>query len=1128
MAVQSVLGRLYPTFALLLSAWIGVAIPVDAQLDGHVVSQRKSPLAEASVSADLDADGREDLVVASINYEEIVWHRNEIGTSGADSDGFGTARTIVSGANDIQWVGTANVDGSGGADLVLLLEDGIAWRKNQIGTSSTDPFGERKLITGRTADQYIENFEFTDLTGNGREDLVLLGEEEYSLYWFKNKVGTSGADTDGFGSERAVGRFADSDLKVLASDLNADGAKDLLVARTWFENQVGTSSADSDGFGSGQSVGVTFLNQAHVDDLDGDGDGDLVLSDEEAWYKNQFVESGSVEFVRGGRFSSEGFSDITFGDSDGDGDTDLFLVDYDDNLIWRENQIGESGADSDGFGSARVIGSQARASILVSTLNGDDKADLVATSAESAVRWYPSQVGSSGSDSDGFGTANSIQTPGSLHDVQDAEVADLDGDGDRDIVSASAGNDQVAWHPNQIGESGADSDGFGSLNRLTTSADSVVALATGDVDKDGDPDVFAAYGYASKIVWFENRIGESSADSDGFGAAQQITADITDARDIAVGDLDSDGDPDVISGAADTETIAWYENQVGESGADSDGFSSKKVISTGDIDGAFANSYGTTPDIRVVSADFNQDGKPDVAGFIADNSSMQVAWFANLIGSSAADSDGFGTGQVSARGEIIRTFQDLVAEDVNLNGSPDLVTTRGWYANRTQAAFPTSEFDGLSFFSSSYGREAKALVTTDWDADGDPDTALLGRRYRLSLLENQVVDPDPFGSSNVDKIRRIARGFADATSMSAVDLDGDFDPELLATSAARDRLVWFKNQRPSSASQKSAASRYVSGEGTSSLSETGLRLRHQGVGGSGQFTARRFSDGPSNFTGIEESSVSSFRVTVEATGSLILGAGSELRFDVGQFPGISNPGDVVVYHRPGPKNGKFEALPTQYDSGSNEIVARSSRSYGELVLASDSNPLPVELTNFEGRWSNDAAILSWRTASEQNTALFEVQRRSPDGGDWKSIGEKDASGTTTTTSRYRFRDSDVPYSASEMKYRLRLVETDGTEKVTDDITVYRRGPEEITLHGAFPNPVGGQSATVRYELPERGQASIQLYDMLGRQVETLVREVVGSGRHSVRLNVGQLSPGTYFLRMQSGSEVRTSRLNVVR
>jgi hypothetical protein len=64
-------------------------------------------------------------------------------------------------------------------------------------------------------------------------------------------------------------------------------------------------------------------------------------------------------------------------------------------------------------------------------------------------------------------------------------------------------------------------------------------------------------------------------------------------------------------------------------------------------------------------------------------------------------------------------------------------------------------------------------------------------------------------------------------------------------------------------------------------------------------------------------------------------------------------------------------------------------------------------------------------------------------------------------------------------------------------------------------------------LPDRHEVEVQLYDVLGRQVRTVVSGQK-EGRHEQTLNASGLSSGVYFLRLQAGGEVRTQKLTVVR
>jgi hypothetical protein len=85
---------------------------------------------------------------------------------------------------------------------------------------------------------------------------------------------------------------------------------------------------------------------------------------------------------------------------------------------------------------------------------------------------------------------------------------------------------------------------------------------------------------------------------------------------------------------------------------------------------------------------------------------------------------------------------------------------------------------------------------------------------------------------------------------------------------------------------------------------------------------------------------------------------------------------------------------------------------------------------------------------------------------------------------------------------------------------------DVQLLGTSPNPAQ-QRATVRYALPEKQKATIRLYDVLGRQVRTVLNGTQ-EGRQQRTLNVGSLPSGVYFLRLRAGDEIRTQKLTIAR
>jgi len=190
--------------------------------------------------------------------------------------------------------------------------------------------------------------------------------------------------------------------------------------------------------------------------------------------------------------------------------------------------------------------------------------------------------------------------------------------------------------------------------------------------------------------------------------------------------------------------------------------------------------------------------------------------------------------------------------------------------------------------------------------------------------------------------------------------------------------------------------------------------------------------------------------------------------------------------------------------------------------------LPVELAAFSGSLDQDAVQLTWQTASETANAGFHVERHGPSGG-WSRLGFVSGAGTTTEAQTYRFRDADLPYAADSLIYRLRQVDLDGTSVVSDEVTLARAAVDELQLLGTFPNPARTR-VTLRYALPqqaETGDATLQLFDVLGRQVRQVLVPA-RAGRHETQLDLSRLASGVYFLRLVAADEVRTQRLTIVR
>lgn len=87
-------------------------------------------------------------------------------------------------------------------------------------------------------------------------------------------------------------------------------------------------------------------------------------------------------------------------------------------------------------------------------------------------------------------------------------------------------------------------------------------------------------------------------------------------------------------------------------------------------------------------------------------------------------------------------------------------------------------------------------------------------------------------------------------------------------------------------------------------------------------------------------------------------------------------------------------------------------------------------------------------------------------------------------------------------------------------------PTELALHAPAPNPVTS-TAQITYDLPERTDVTLTLYDLMGRQVKQLATGVQVPRAHRVALSGSILSSGVYVVRLKAGRKTTTQRITVV-
>jgi hypothetical protein len=188
------------------------------------------------------------------------------------------------------------------------------------------------------------------------------------------------------------------------------------------------------------------------------------------------------------------------------------------------------------------------------------------------------------------------------------------------------------------------------------------------------------------------------------------------------------------------------------------------------------------------------------------------------------------------------------------------------------------------------------------------------------------------------------------------------------------------------------------------------------------------------------------------------------------------------------------------------------------------NPLPVELVSFRGTATAQGVQLTWQTATELNNAGFEVQRRSEKASEWQVLGFVRGAGTTAEAQSYTFLDKSA---SGKVQYRLKQIDFDGQFEYSNVIEVDAGLPKVFALEQNYPNPFN-PSTTIRYQLPVASEVKLEVYDVLGKKIATLVNERQSAGSYQVVWNASGLSSGTYFYRLQAGTFVETKKMIMVK
>ncbi len=181
--------------------------------------------------------------------------------------------------------------------------------------------------------------------------------------------------------------------------------------------------------------------------------------------------------------------------------------------------------------------------------------------------------------------------------------------------------------------------------------------------------------------------------------------------------------------------------------------------------------------------------------------------------------------------------------------------------------------------------------------------------------------------------------------------------------------------------------------------------------------------------------------------------------------------------------------------------------------------LPIELASFDATVDGNNVVLSWTTASEENSAGFEVEYRRSDR--FEAIGFVSAAGSSDALREYLFRHT--PTGPAIGSYRLRMVDLDGTFEYSPVVEIAAIIDGGYYLSQGYPNPFN-PTTTLELAVERDQNVRVDVFDVTGRAVSTLFNSFMNTGEVQALSFDGSGLPSGIYLVRATGETFASNRM----
>jgi len=699
---------------------------------------------------DLDGNGSIDAMVAQggggAPEPNVIWVNNGLGlfTESGQTVGLGESSAVALGDLD----GDGDLDvwvGNGGEDETWINQGG-----SQGGTQGV-------FAKGVSIDNgFTDRVALGDLDGDLDLDAVVLGSNP-GIWWNTNggdfvagpalwsaaPYGVALADLDGdldldivaggegffFQPNRVIWNDWNTSQQFLdgpelfmdgiaggvaVANLDGDGLPDIFIAgsdsdQVWWNNGDGT-------FTGGALLGNENNTDVALADLDGDGDQDAVVARRGLGGapNGYWLNDGVRTFTLGSQLLGNNNSyAVALADLNGDGQPDAFVANSGPNKVWLN--VAREGARPGSFTDSGQLLDIPMTGVALGDVDQDGDLDVVTSGLRvvlpslelGGARLWINQGGVQAGQAGVFVESN---VRFDSKESKGVALGDLDEDGDLDVFLANSGANTV-W----INQGGAQGGSAGVFHhngqQLGQFYSEKVVLA--DVDQDTDLDAIVVNSLARARVWVNQ--GRAQGGTPGVLSERILgeELDVPNSTDLVVGDVDADGDLDAILN--DGSTVFLYSNQGGRQGG-----------VTGEFAGVEVENSRVSFLRGLAMGDL--DGDLDLDLYLA-------AYFDDNVWINQGGLQGGQVGVLTNSGQLLHGINSRKAELADLDGDGDLDAfvvgdgdSQTW-TNDGTGVFKTDQTLG--------GGPGWGVALGDLDGDGDVDAFVASPRGGRIWLNNE-------------------------------------------------------------------------------------------------------------------------------------------------------------------------------------------------------------------------------------------------------------------------------------------------------------------------------------------------------------------------------------------------------